>query len=189
MENVNWLKLKLNQKMMNLQSAKASINPDSSSGSAVNNLVQKTHNNIINNYQRQYINPQQLRMNNLASIDRAVYVKNLLNLPKNMVELLVMVQNNGKMPQLNPMPEQNIPQNPNIPNQPQQPKPPTNENVPNRPNHNPNNPNNPNRPDIGDKPSQRPLVKPDRDVFKNELNNQENKAPELLNDKKQFMQD
>lgn len=189
MENVNWLKLKLNQKMMNLQSAKASINPDSSSGSAVNNLVQKTHNNIINNYQRQYINPQQLRMNNLASIDRAVYVKNLLNLPKNMVELLVMVQNNGKMPQLNPMPEQNIPQNSNIPNQPQQSKPPTNENVPNRPNHNPNNPNNPNRPDIGDKPSQRPLVKPDRDVFKNELNNQENKAPELLNDKKQFMQD
>ena len=85
MENVNWLKLKLNQKMMNLQSAKTTINADSSSGSVANNLVKKTHNNIINNFQRQYINPQQLRMNNLASIDRAVYVKNLLIIIKEIV--------------------------------------------------------------------------------------------------------
>ena len=97
MENVNWLKLKLNEKMMNLQSSKANINADLSSNNAVTkNLIQQTQNNIINQVQNQIVNPQQLRMNNLASIDRAVYVKNLLNLPKNMVELLVMVQNEGK---------------------------------------------------------------------------------------------
>ena len=97
MENINWLKLKLNEKMMNLQSSKANINADLSSNNAVTkNLIQQTQNNIINQVQNQIVNPQQLRMNNLASIDRAVYVKNLLNLPKNMVELLVMVQNEGK---------------------------------------------------------------------------------------------
>ena len=97
MENVNWLKLKLNEKMMNLQSSKANVNADlSSNNAATKNLIQQTQNNIINQVQNQIVNPQQLRMNNLASIDRAVYVKNLLNLPKNMVELLVMVQNEGK---------------------------------------------------------------------------------------------
>ncbi len=179
MENVNWLKLKLNQKMMNLQSAKTTINADSSSGSVANNLVKKTHNNIINNFQRQYINPQQLRMNNLASIDRAVYVKNLLNLPKNMVELLVMVQNNGKMPQIKPTPDQNQPQNPNIENKPNTPKNPEL----NKPNHQPNNPSG-----IGHKPQPKPLVKPDQNVFKQE-NHQENKPQDFLNDKKQILQD
>lgn len=155
MENVNWLKLKLNQKLMNLQSAKANINADLSSQTGnAKNLVQNTHNKIINQYQQQFINPQQLRMNNLASIDRAIYVKNLLNLPKNMVEFLVMVQDNGKMPNLQKPENQgnlnkpNVPNNPNQPNQPNQPNVPNN---PNRPNGNvhpdkPNVPNNPNRP-------------------------------------------
>lgn len=155
MENVNWLKLKLNQKLMNLQSAKANINADLSSQTGnAKNLVQNTHNKIINQYQQQFINPQQLRMNNLASIDRAIYVKNLLNLPKNMVEFLVMVQDNGKMPNLQKSENQgnlnkpNVPNNPNQPNQPNQPNVPNN---PNRPNGNvhpdrPNIPNNPNKP-------------------------------------------
>ena len=114
MENVNWLKLKLNQKKIDLQSAKANINADLSSAAGnTKNLVQTTQNKIINQFQQQFVNPQQLRMNNLASIDRAVYVKNLLNLPKNMVELLVMVQNNGKMPTLqNTQNNSEIQQNP-----------------------------------------------------------------------------
>lgn len=182
MENVNWLKLKLNQKMMNLQSAKTDINTNSPSGSVANNLVQKTHNNIVNNFQRQYINPQQLRMNNLASIDRAVYIKNLLNLPKNMVELLVMVQNNGKMPQIKPTPEQNQPQTqpPNVENKPNTPQKPEL----NKPNNQPNNPS-----VIGNKPQPKPLVKPEQNVFKQENIQQENKTQEFLNDKKQIIQD
>lgn len=182
MENVNWLKLKLNQKMMNLQSAKTDINTNSPSGSVANNLVQKTHNNIVNNFQRQYINPQQLRMNNLASIDRAVYIKNLLNLPKNMVELLVMVQNNGKMPQIKPTAEQNQPQTqpPNVENKPNTPQKPEL----NKPNNQPNNPS-----VIGNKPQPKPLVKPEQNVFKQENIQQENKTQEFLNDKKQIIQD
>ena len=40
MENVNWLKLKLNEKMMNLQSSKANINANlSSDNSIAKNLV------------------------------------------------------------------------------------------------------------------------------------------------------
>ena len=119
MENVTWLKLKLNEKMMNLQSSKANINVNlSSDNSIAKNLVQQTQNKIINEVQNQVMNPQQLRMNNLASIDRAVYVKNLLNLPKNMVELLVKVQNEGKTQTAqnnqqqvnNPQQPQNLPQ-------------------------------------------------------------------------------
>lgn len=152
MENVNWLKLKLNQKLMNLQSAKANINADLSSQTGnAKNLVQNTHNKIINQYQQQFINPQQLRMNNLASIDRAIYVKNLLNLPKNMVEFLVMVQDNGKMPNLQKPENQGNLNKPNVPNNPNQPNQPNVPNNPNRPNGNvhpdkPNVPNNPNRP-------------------------------------------
>ena len=87
MDNVNWLKLKLNQRMANLKSANAQINTESApKNSVAKNLVQQTQNNIINNVQRNFVNPQQLRMNNLASIDRAVYIKEVLNLPKNMVE-------------------------------------------------------------------------------------------------------
>ena len=98
MDNVNWLKLKLNQKMANLKSANAQINTDSApKNSVAKDLVQQSHKNIINNIQRNFVNPQQLRMNNLASIDRSVYVKDILNLPKNMVELFVMVQNEGKI--------------------------------------------------------------------------------------------
>ena len=80
MENVNWLKLKLNQKMMNLQASKASMNANlnikQSSGET---LMQQTHSRIINDMQRQFTNPEQMRMNSMASVDRAVYIKNLLN--------------------------------------------------------------------------------------------------------------
>ena len=97
MDNVNWLKLKLNQKMANLKSANAQINTESApKNSVAKDLVQQAHKNIINNIQRNFVNPQQLRMNNLASIDRSVYIKEVLNLPKNMVELFVMVQNEDK---------------------------------------------------------------------------------------------
>lgn len=155
MENVNWLKLKLNQKKIDLQSAKANINANLSSvGGNAKNLVQQTQNKIINQYQQQFINPQQLRMNNLASIDRAVYIKNLLNLPKNMVEFLVMVQNDGKMPNLQKPENQGNLNKPNLPNTPNQP------NLPQNPNQNIN----PNRPNIGHQP-----IKPD--ILDKPLNN------------------
>lgn len=130
MDNVNWLKLKLNQKMANLKSANTHINTESApKNSVAKNLVQQTQNNIINNIQRNFVNPQQLRMNNLASIDRSIYIKEVLNLPKNMVELFVMVQNEGKaskaqQPQQMQQPQQTQPQqntqNPQAPQQPQQ---------------------------------------------------------------------
>lgn len=117
MDNVNWLKLKLNQKMANLKSANAQINTESApKNSVAKDLIQQTHKNIINNVQRNFVNPQQLRMNNLASIDRAVYIKEVLNLPKSMVELLVLVQNEGKTPQAQQ--PQNT-QNPQLPQQSQ----------------------------------------------------------------------
>ena len=124
MDNVNWLKLKLNQKMANLKSANTHINTESApKNNVAKNLVQQTQNNIINNIQRNFVNPQQLRMNNLASIDRSIYIKEVLNLPKNMVELFVMVQNEGKaskaqQPQQTQS-QQNT-QNPQAPQQPQQ---------------------------------------------------------------------
>lgn len=118
MDNVNWLKLKLNQKMANLKSANTHINTESApKNNVAKNLVQQTQNNIINNIQRNFVNPQQLRMNNLASIDRSIYIKEVLNLPKNMVELFVMVQNEGKaskaqQPQQMQQPQQTQPQQP-----------------------------------------------------------------------------
>ena len=101
MENVNWLKLKLNQKAANILSNQVNAaKVDVSKGADITRgLVNQTTNNIINNVKSNLINPQQLSMNNLASIDRSVYVKNLLNLPQNMVELLVMVQNQNKAEQ------------------------------------------------------------------------------------------
>lgn len=130
MDNVNWLKLKLNQKMANLKSANTHINTESApKNNVAKNLVQQTQNNIINNIQRNFVNPQQLRMNNLASIDRSIYIKEVLNLPNNMVELFVMVQNEGKaskaqQSQQMQQPQQTQPQqntqNPQAPQQPQQ---------------------------------------------------------------------
>ncbi|GEM_PF-581720 len=130
MDNVNWLKLKLNQKMANLKSANTHINTESApKNNVAKNLVQQTQNNIINNIQRNFVNPQQLRMNNLASIDRSIYIKEVLNLPKNMVELFVMVQNEGKaskaqqtqqMQQPQQTQSQQNTQNPQAPQQPQQ---------------------------------------------------------------------
>lgn len=215
MENVNWLKLKLNQKMMNLQSAKANINADlSSQAGNAKNLVQNTHNKIINQYQQQFVNPQQLRMNNLASIDRAVYVKNLLNLPKNMVEFLVMVQENGKMPNLQKPENQgnlnkpNLPNNPNQPNgnvHPNRPNVPNNPNQPNgnvhpnRPNvpNNPNQPNgnvHPNRPNVPNNPN-KPLQPQKPDAFekpfnniKDNINNAKNNIADNLNNIKENVQ-
>lgn len=155
MDNVNWLKLKLNQRMANLKSANAQINTESApKNNVAKNLVQQTQNNIINNVQRNFVNPQQLRMNNLASIDRAVYIKEVLNLPKNMVELLVMVQNNGKTLQTQPQNPQNV-LNPQQPQNPQQP------NLPNRlPNNNLHNPKLPDLSDLIGKQPTRPDVTP-----------------------------
>ena len=116
--------------MANLKSANTHINTESApKNNVAKNLVQQTQNNIINNIQRNFVNPQQLRMNNLASIDRSIYIKEVLNLPKNMVELFVMVQNEGKaskaqQPQQMQQPQQTQPQqntqNPQAPQQPQQ---------------------------------------------------------------------
>ncbi|MGN1125008.1 MAG: hypothetical protein ACI4SM_02360 [Candidatus Gastranaerophilaceae bacterium] len=96
MDNVNWLKLKLlNQRLATIKATNA-VDMSAKSDNA-KNLVQQTQNNIITNLQRNLIDPQQLRMNNLASIDRAIYVKELLNLPKNMVEFLIQVQENKNL--------------------------------------------------------------------------------------------
>ena len=146
MENVNWLKLKLNQKMINLQAQKAAMNANFNlKPSSGESLMQQTHNNIINNMQRQFTNPEQMRMNSMASADRAVYVKNLLNLPKNMVELLVLIQNDGKIPQ-QPKPVHNEQvqnpkenqQNQNNGNQQQNLNKSENNQIPHKPNVKPN---------------------------------------------------
>lgn len=175
MDNVNWLKLKLNQKMANLKSANAQINTDfTPKNNVAKNLVQQTQNNIINNLQRTYVNPQQLRMNNLASIDRAVYVKEVLNLPKNMVELLVLVQNEGKNTQLQKPQNPQLPQQPSLPNKlpntklpdlsdliGKQPVKPDVIPQPNQPQH-PNQPNLPNNPNL---PNPLPMPHPNRPNF------------------------
>lgn len=192
MENVNWLKLKLNQKMLNLQAAKANVNaanlnPRPAVGG--DTLMQQTHNNIINNVQRQFANPEQMRMNSMASIDRAIYIKNLLNLPKDMLDLLILVQNNGKMPNLQGPNQNNQVQNPN-PNQTQNP--------------NPQNPNpNPDESSGGNKNPvlPKPLLKPDGEAFrKHFINNNPafkneksdkilDKNTEILQNQKQTVQE
>lgn len=64
-------------------------------------LVNQMQANIIKDIQQQMLTPQNLRMNHLASVDRAAYIKNLLKLPENMVDLMVLYASNkaqGKNP-------------------------------------------------------------------------------------------
>lgn len=58
------------------------------------NLINQMQANIINNIQQQIINPETFKMNHLASVDRSIYIKNLLKLPNNITDLLILFSEN-----------------------------------------------------------------------------------------------
>ena len=68
---------------------KPAVTNDGQGGNDARSLVQQLQSNIIKNMQQQVLLPQNVRMNNLASTDRSVYIKNLLKLPNNMTDLLI----------------------------------------------------------------------------------------------------
>lgn len=61
-------------------------------------LINQMQANIINNLQQQVINPETFKMNHLASVDRSIYIKNLLKLPNNITDLLILFSENKLSP-------------------------------------------------------------------------------------------
>ena len=57
------------------------------------NFSQAKPNNVLNNVSTQALN-NQLQMNQIASVDRSIYVKNLLGLPQTLGEILKLAQSN-----------------------------------------------------------------------------------------------
>ena len=95
----------INQAKINVQSS--AVNPDASGNNSTQNLVKQVHSNIINNIQQQMITPQTVRMNHLASVDRSTYIKNLLNLPDNITDLLITFGNDKTEAQMKEALKQN----------------------------------------------------------------------------------
>lgn len=77
----------INQAKINVQTS--AVNPDAGGQNSTQNLVKQMQNNLINNLQQQILMPQNIRMNHLASVDRSIYIKNLLQLPDNITDLLM----------------------------------------------------------------------------------------------------
>ena len=77
----------INQAKINVQTS--AVNADAGGQNSTQNLVKQMQNNLINNLQQQILMPQNVRMNHLASVDRSIYIKNLLQLPDNITDLLM----------------------------------------------------------------------------------------------------
>ena len=77
----------INQAKINVQTS--AVNADAGGQNSTQNLVKQMQNNLINNLQQQILMPQNIRMNHLASVDRSIYIKNLLQLPDNITDLLM----------------------------------------------------------------------------------------------------
>ena len=77
----------INQAKINVQTS--AVNADTGGQNSTQNLVKQMQNNLINNLQQQILMPQNVRMNHLASVDRSIYIKNLLQLPDNITDLLM----------------------------------------------------------------------------------------------------
>lgn len=90
---INKSELELYKKLQQQQKL-SQISNNNVSNKNSGSLVQQTQAKIINNIQNETLIPSQLKMNNLANINRSIYVRDLMNLPKNMSELFVMTQNN-----------------------------------------------------------------------------------------------
>ena len=77
----------INQAKINVQTS--AVNAEAGGQNSTQNLVKQMQNNLINNLQQQILMPQNVRMNHLASVDRSIYIKNLLQLPDNITDLLM----------------------------------------------------------------------------------------------------
>ena len=95
----------INQAKINVQSS--AVNPDAGNENSTQNIVKKLQNNLINNLQQQIRMPQNVRMNHLASVDRSIYIKNLLKLPDNMTDLLMTFGNDKTEAQMKEALKQN----------------------------------------------------------------------------------
>jgi len=86
---------------------KPAVANDGQGGSNAQTLVKQLQSNIIKNIQQQVLVPQNIRMNHLASVDRSVYIKNLLKLPDNISDLLIAYGNKTDSKQINENVNQN----------------------------------------------------------------------------------
>src|SRR5574344_2188476 len=59
---------------------------------AQTNIKNQTQ-NLVQDMRSEFLNPKQLKMNYLASMERSGYVKKVMNLPKTLPELLMQLQN------------------------------------------------------------------------------------------------
>ena len=84
---------RINQARENIKTNKLENNTpvDKNQPSEVN--VQKQAENVVKNIRAEMLEPTQLKMNYLASMERSGYIKKVLNLPKTLPELLMQLQN------------------------------------------------------------------------------------------------
>ncbi len=94
--NITDVLRRFNQQNVNtrIDIQKPAVANDGQGGNNAQSLVQQLQSNLIKNMQQQILLPQNVRMNNLASVDRSVYIKKLLKLPDNMSDLLIAYGNN-----------------------------------------------------------------------------------------------
>ncbi len=95
----------INQAKINVQTS--AVNADAGGQNSTQNLVKQMQNNLINNLQQQILMPQNIRMNHLASVDRSIYIKNLLQLPDNITDLLMTFGNDKTESQMKEALKQN----------------------------------------------------------------------------------
>ena len=95
----------INQSKINVQTS--AVNADAGGQNSTQNLVKQMQNNLINNLQQQILMPQNVRMNHLASVDRSIYIKNLLQLPDNITDLLMTFGNDKTEAQMKEALKQN----------------------------------------------------------------------------------
>ena len=95
----------INQAKINVQTS--AVNADAGGQNSTQNLVKQMQNNLINNLQQQILMPQNVRMNHLASVDRSIYIKNLLQLPDNITDLLMTFGNDKTEAQMKEALKQN----------------------------------------------------------------------------------
>ncbi|MBR1908143.1 hypothetical protein IJ818_04320 [bacterium] len=101
--NINDALRRFNRQNINtrLDVQKPAVANDGQGGNNAQNLVKQLQSNIIKNIQQQVLIPQNIRMNHLASVDRSVYIKNLLKLPDNITDLLIAYGNKTDGKQIN----------------------------------------------------------------------------------------
>jgi len=80
-------------KQEKIQTYKAEKNDAVNVNQSTEMNVTKQAANLVNDIRAEMLNPKQLKMNYLASIERSGYIKKVMNLPETLPELLMQLQN------------------------------------------------------------------------------------------------